>query len=444
MRIAALLTLASAALVPALVAPGSASAGEGGSWMAPERVLESRHGINSLEVAAARRGYAIVVWSMGGAQPLIASGGKRGRAGVFASVRRPESRRFGRSSRISPRGAVAPRLGVGAGGETIVAWISRRGRPQAVFRKPHGGWSDPQTLGPGPVIGSIGLNVAVDGGAAVAWASGPAAAPTLRAATRMPRKSFAPSQVLANASDLGVFFDVAMARGGLGAVAWDPPCSDPVRATFTDAAGVFQSFEQIPNSRCPNVGVRIGVDDHGGAVVVIGRDRNQGTVSASVRSPGGEFTPAMRISDGRAIGGEVAVSGEGRAIALWSLASRRRPRGVAAAIRSPHGPFRRARRISGRAGGGLEQLAMNHRGSAVAAWQSLRSFRIQASTSRQRGGFSPAKNISPALSKRNLAEIAAAVSPRGRSLVAWTAGLGSVPSRAIYVSAQRKHPMHSR
>ena len=413
-------------------AKASGSRSSVGQWSSPERVARGR-GIESLAIARARGGFSVAVWSV--ERSIRGSDGARRLTGsaIYASVKQAGHAHFGRPRRLSPRGATTPRLGMSDDGETLVSWVSRSRSGQVASIRPGEGWGTPTTLVPGPIVGSLALSMAADGGTVAAWGERPSDDEVaLEGMARPPGGIFGPAQTIAGEGELGLFLAVDAAVGGTGIVAFDGPCVSPTQAALLSPDGMFGPPITIPNSRCPNIGVRVASDDAGGSVALISGYHERPSVKASMRMEGGPFSPAQRISEGPSIGGELAVSAKGRAIAVWTFAPRDRSRGLVAAVRPPDGEFRRPRPLAGPNSGGLEHLSMSSSGEGLVVWQSLRTGRVKASFMPVGKRFGRAEKVSPRLARDRLAPLAGAVGPSGRAVAAWTDG------QHIFVATRRR------
>lgn len=409
------------------------------SWSDPVVVDIPSHRVTGVDVAAGPDRFAVVVWirladRRGPGAPEI-----RGR--VVASVRGRHRFRFAEPLNLSGRGASSPRVGVSGNGQTVVTWIGRHHRARAVVRRPGFGWSEPHRLSNAPVLGAEKLAVGRDGLAIAGWLEGPANARRIVASVMEADGRFAPPVVLSADKELGSlpFFDVAAAADGHGAVAWNGDCPALTRVAFLEQGGAFRSPDSIPRSECAGAGIRVAVDDRGGAGALISGYLDASRVRASVRPPTGPFTVARKISDGVAVNGELGMAGDGRAVAIWGLFRQSgSPIGIAAAIRPSTGTdFGVQRRISDRHGGGLEALAINSRGEAVAIWQSLKSFRLRASVLPARGQFQQPERVSPRLSNKELAEPAVTINARGHAIAAWASSPQRHARRGVFVSFRR-------
>jgi hypothetical protein len=176
--------------------------------------------------------------------------------------------------------------------------------------------------------------------------------------------------------------------------------------------GAFGPAESVPNSKCPNSGVEIAMDDAGMAIVLIEGSLSRGVIKASVRPSGGLFSRATPISRGSlAFIAQLGVSGQGTAIAAWV----RSGVGVEVSVRPPNGDFAPPRLISR---GGIDELAVTRRGTAMALGHRSSSS-LESVFMRSGGWFGHPEHVTPPLSRIALARPAASLSPRGKGIAAW-------------------------
>ncbi len=432
---------AAAALLAVLLSSESALSSDGTAaglnrrWSKPEVVLSTRHHpVSGVQIAAGRRQYAVILWRSGHSPPIPAARAQNsGNSRVLASVRRPSARRFGRPSAISPKGAVDAALGMSADGQTIATWTDSAGSLRAIFRGPNTRWKQEQVLS-GSGVSNSAMAIAPDGTAAVAWAQvSPSGTEQVWTSVRPSGGRFGPSMMIPGASAIGSQGPfAATANTGLAAVVWSRQCGVSRRETAQGSIRsplpgppaprlLFRPPEPIPNSECPNAGLDIAIDDRGAVIVLVNGFLARAVVKASVRPPNGTFSKAERISrkGEEANFARVGIDGSGRAVVVWSRFRRSLPHGIAVTVREPDARFSPPRRISGRRGGGLHDLAVNHRGSAVAVWQSLRSHRLRASYMRPGREFRHRERVSPPLPRTGLASPSVALTPGGKAVVAW-------------------------
>jgi hypothetical protein len=399
-------------------------------------VQSVRHRVEDVEAAAGPHRLTVLVWTQIPARGSPSA--TRGR--IMTSIRRARGSRFGKPHPLSGARGSNPRVGIDSDGETVVTWIARHRRPRAAIRRPGEPWGTPIRLGDARILGMTEA-VGADGTTVALWIEGSSRPRRVVAAVKPSDGGFGPPQTLSSDPDLrfGVFFGAAAAGNGRGAVAWDEHCPAPTRVATLQANGTFAAPQTIPNSQCASDVIRVAVDDAGGAIALISGYLDNQYVRASIRPPGGSFPPAVRISEGVSVNGELAMSREGRAAAIWGLFRQRgTPIGIAATVREPGDSFGPPRRISDRTGGGLEDLAMNRRGEAIAVWQSIGSFRLKASFLPIGGSFRLPERVSPRLTGKTLADPTAAINRRGAGLVAWARPGKGGAQRGVFVSTRSR------
>lgn len=401
------------------------------SWNPPELIYPDLHQLGDLAAAAGPSNYAVVAWIRGhvrhgGGDPFAPFTGR-----VLVNVRPPGEDAFGGPTPLTGRQAVSVEVGVSDTGDTVLSWANRQGTIRARFRSSGTGWSRPQVVS-APTGRSDGrepvLAVGPDGSAVEVWSvDGP---DRLKVAVRDPGEGFGNPHTLAN--DFSGRFAAALSEGRM-AVAWASFCVsgvDPaamrVSVAFRHEEGRFSSPHLVRRSACPNEQLALGLDDRGSAAVMISGHYFRQLVKASYRIPGEGFTPASEIDgQGRANSAEIGMSGDGRAIAIWSPIRQNGPiapgvTGVAAAYKPPTGEFGVPERISNRFAGGMHDLAVAPAGGGLAVWRSERSYRLQAAfTDPAASSFGVPTRISPPLNPHTLTQAQAALSPTGEGLVAW-------------------------
>ena len=408
---------------------------KGARWTKPEKILSPSKAVVDVDVVAGPDRYAVTGWRRG--RPTAAPATSNSRSGmgrVFVSVRGRQGRRFGRPHALTRRGVRSWRLGASADGQTIVTWVNAAGAIQARVRTPTSGWSSAETIARAGVFGHS-LSVAFDGTAIVKWHEG-VDDEVLKVAVRPPHGSFGTPQTIAT-DDRGVWGAVAAGSGERGAVVWGGECplADPeartnYRASFVvpvplESSGSGWSPDgEILNSKCPDAGFELALDDRGGAVLVInGSLRSWSGIRAAVRPPDGSFGPAELISRR----GQVAdfavlgVDGEGRTVVTWPVFKAAIPNGTQSSVRPPGGEFSRPRRISEPLTDLALDLAVSRSGHALTLGQSLRGgFRLMAAYMRPGGRFGQPERVSPRLPRQELAQPRVAINAAGKALAAWT------------------------
>lgn len=435
----------------------------GGAWSSPMLIEQADQPVHGVQVATGPGSYAVVAWVSGtpgvGPDARAPQGDAPGSLSaptveqrVLVSVRAQGEEAFGPPESISAPGALGPTLAVGANGETLLAWSDESQRIHVTSRSLTVDWATPQILWRG---GVPMISMGPDGTAVAAWSpqSNTPWRPEsrrLKAAVRLPGQDFGPEQLIAKGGKLGVDYAVAAAHDGRAGIAWSgncPPMAGPKKPHPASVAllrpnGHFGEAQAVRNSRCPSRSLQLGMDDRGGAVLLIVGSRYTSKVRASIRPPGGEFARAEKIS-GKPQGNfaQLGMDRRGDAAVTWVRLKGERPRGIFTSMRSRGEPLSPPARVSGHNGGGLLDMTMSPGGHALAAWQSLSSFQIQVSYMTPGGRFGSPVAISPPLSSNQLANFSTAAGPSGNALVAWAEpdALGSGIQRGVYI-AERSTP----
>ncbi|MDQ4143812.1 MAG: hypothetical protein M3198_08755 [Actinomycetota bacterium] len=440
--------MATTVLIASLGIPAQASS----EWTPPETVLSEDQHINSIDIGAGPRGYAVITWESGSsdATPDQATGHKSGQR-VWVSVRRPGEMSFGEPQALSGPGGRSPRVAVAPNGQTVVTWLRPSGAIKAAFRDVAGNWSRIQLVARGARTPAA-ISIATDGTALATWRSGRRGR-TVAAAVRPPDGVFTDRVILAKDDGMGVFGPVpAINRRGTGIVTWTGQCplyapDERKRARVvrlhhdaeTDLV-VVRRVREIQNSKCPtsHVGAAMADDGHA-AVVISGHLRDWDGIRVAVRNPGDSFETARLISRrGRPANfAAVGAASDGTILVGWSLYSDEgRSRGIEASVRPSGGEFSFPQRVS-RTRGGLEDLAVGPRGHAVLVRHALRSGRIKAAFMKPDQRFGEAETVSGIIGSDALALSVVAINRRGNAVAAW--GKPDPQANAKGVFASRRH-----
>ncbi len=439
---------ATTALIATLGVPAQASS----EWTRPETVLSEDRPINSIDIGAGPRGYAVIAWESGlsDATPDQATDDKSGQR-VWVSVRRPGEMLFGQPQALSGVGGRTPRVAVAPNGQTVVTWLRPSGAIKAASRDIAGDWSRIQLVARGARTPAA-ISIATDGTALATWRSGRGGR-TVAAAVRPPGGVFTERVILAKDDGIGVFGPVpAINRRGTGIVTWTGQCplyapDERERARVVRLHHVAQAdlvmvrrVREIQNSKCPTSHVRAAMADDGHAAVVIsGHLRSWEGIRVAVRNPGESFETARLISRrGRLANfAAVGVASDGTIVVGWSLFSDEgRSRGIEASVRPSGGEFTSPQRVS-RARGGLEDLAVSPRGHAVLVRHALRTGRIKAAFMKPGHYFGVAETVSGPIGTDSLALPAVAINRHGNAIAAW--GEPDPQASASGVFASRRH-----
>jgi hypothetical protein len=125
-----------------------------GSGLGRWRTLAPRE--TGFVAAANHSGQAIVVFDAGG--------------NGLSTIQRPSDGKFGRATKVSPAGALAPAVAINGHGDRIVAWI-RSGRIEARVRNAGQGWGSLLNVARAPGVPNTSLRAAVTAGGSfvLAW-----------------------------------------------------------------------------------------------------------------------------------------------------------------------------------------------------------------------------------------------------------------------------------
>lgn len=440
-------------------------------WVTPEALAPTSHRVLGAAVAAGPGRYAVAAWirgeNRGGPAPDSASltdldavdaaparnGQFRGPMHVLTSVRELGDRGFGEPEVLTPRDMRAFDLGMSADGDTVLIFVDSQGWIGARFRTPESDWSEPQTFG--RTDGSAaGLSVAFDGTAIAVWGQGedPRA---LKASTRDPGGQFGEPQTVTT-GDLGRHGSLAAGSGGRAIVTWGQRCplANPderrdLRASVLQPDGTFGEPEVIPGSRCSSSTSRLAIDDSGEAVLLVNGSLDPWNgIEAAVRPPGGPFGPAELISgtEGLSDFAELGLSGDGRAVSVWSTWKRRGERMMRGAKRPTGGEFGSPR---GLRNVGQWDLAMSRDGHAASLGVRPapgNAFRFLATYMRPGGWFGRLESVSHQFNDQNVPVGHIAVNPAGTALAAFTEPpprhrTGETGGRGVFVAQRKSGPL---
>jgi len=154
-------------------------------------------------------------------------------------------------------------------------------------------------------------------------------------------------------------------------------------------------------------------------------------VRASIRSAGGAFGSAVRISSGGPASRNfaLAVGRDGTAVLVWQrVTSRGALTGpLLASVRRPNGDFRTAVALPGSSGGRTPAVAVGADGAVLVGWRTLGASGcggfVEAATARPGAAFGAARRVSSSCA--NARELRAALSADDSGAVVWQTGRSS-------------------
>ena len=373
----------------------------GGSFGAPQDLSTAGQTAYDPQVAVDGRGNAIVVWSASNGTNFIAQAAVRAVGGSFGAPQ---------DLSAAGRDAAFPQVAVDGRGNAIAVWsrfdgtnfimqaaarVAASRRRRRYFTPKRGGsFGAPQDLS---AAGQDAFNpqVAVDGqGNAIAvWHRFDAGTNTIVqaaarvAASRRRRRYFTPKQ-----------------GGGFGA------------PQDLSAAGQSASFSEV------------AVDGQGNAIAVWRRfDGTNFIVQAAVRAAGGSFGAPQDLSAAGQKAGfpEVAVDGQGNAIAVWQ-----RFDGtnfiMQAAVRAAGGSFGAPQDLSAAGQTANDpQVAVDGRGNAIAVWSRSNGTNdiVQAAARAAGGSFGAPQDLSAAGQDAHVPQVA--VDGQGNAIAVWSRSNGT-------------------
>lgn len=139
---------------------------DGTDWTAAETLSQRGGWASQPEIATGAGGMAVATWRWSGAAGSVAQAALRSAAGAWGepvTLSAPDAE------------AEAPRVGIGADGSAVTAWISRGddGRTVLAAERPaSGGFGTPEQISAPGAVADARLAVAADGGAIAVWTSG--------------------------------------------------------------------------------------------------------------------------------------------------------------------------------------------------------------------------------------------------------------------------------
>jgi hypothetical protein len=387
----------------------------GGSFGAAQTLSDEGQHAFAPQVAVDPQGNAIVIWDR-------SDGTNRH---VQAALR-PADGSFGRTQTLSAAGGSAfePRIVFDSRGGAVVVWRQLNGanvRVQATFRQPgNGSFEPPQTISAdGQSAGSPKVAIDGQGNAIAVWEGSVGTNRRIQAAVRRAGKQFQLPETISESG--GVTSEPQLAIDGQGnpIVVWQrfDGTNRRIQAAFRAAAQTI-SLAGEDAVFAPQV----KFDAHGNAVAIWrGRDDVNNRIQAAFRPAGGSFRlPQIISSAGQSDNSpEVAVDGQGNAVAIWERRDGT-DRRIQAAFRPAGGSFGPPQTLSTDDDNILEQqLALDGQGSAVAVWLWKRdgaNDRIQAALRPAGGNFSPPQTLSTG---ETIEALRLAVNGQGNALVVW-------------------------
>ena len=312
-----------ATLAVGIALAGAQSAGAAPAWIGAQRVsptTDSNFLAQSKTIVSLPDGTAVAAY-------LTRDNGSIGNTRVEAAVGAPRND-FGAPVVLSDTNVEAsdPVLAVDANGTVLAVW-AESGVLKFSQRAAGGAFTAPQTIGAADPL-APSPDVAIAGGnAVVGWTVGGA---TQVAIKPLGSSTFGAPQTFATATETAKDVDVAITASGAAIVTWQTigPVLDTIRAAARPAGGVFAlvtpvftTAVDLDNVAAPQVEL-----DGAGRATLLWSYFNSGSsihiVQSATRDTTGDFTTPETLSDptidSAPLGSlDLAVAGDGRAVAVW-------------------------------------------------------------------------------------------------------------------------------
>jgi len=442
-----------AGLVCCLVLGGGAgSAWAAPAWLAPQDLSAAGQHAYDPQVAVDGQGNAIAVWQRFDGKNTVVQAAVRAAGGSFGA---PQD--------LSAAGqhAYDPQMAVDGQGNAIAVWSASDGTNfivQAAARAAGGGFGAPQDLSaagqdagfPQVAVDGQGNAIAVwsrfDGTNFIMQAAARAAASRRRRRYFTPKRggSFGAPQDLSAAGQDAFNPQVAFDGQGNAIAVWhrlDAGTNTIVQAAARAAAsrrrrryftpkrgGSFGAPQDLSAAGQSASFSEVAVDGRGNAIAVWRRfDGTNTIVQAAVRAAGGSFGAPQDLSAAGQKAGfpEVAVDGQGNAIAVWQ-----RFDGtnfiVQASVRAAGGSFGAPQDVSAAGQTANDpQVVVDGQGNAIAVWSRSNGTNdiVQASVRAAGGSFGAPQDVSAAGQDAHVPQVA--VDGQGNAIAVWSRSNGT-------------------
>jgi hypothetical protein len=338
----------------------------------------------------------------------------------FAALR-PAGGVFGQPARLTPRSASDVDVAAGPGGLAVAAWTEAGGAVRASVRDAGSGWGPPVTLAKRGEAAKAAIDSA--GGALVVWTDPGGGA---RGAARPPGGPFESAHDLPG-SGLVEALEMDAAGDALVLSLVEQPSRALIRSSYRPAGGQFGDARDLATVRSSYDRPRLAMNAAGDAIAVF--PTKDAGLAASRRPAGGEFEPAVPVTDGHPDTGyatysttidDVALGGDGSVAVAWTTRTFSDDFGetvrVFAALAPGGGPFGRRLRLSTPERPGYDaRAAIDGAGDTVVAWGDPR-FSVHAIYRPAGGSFgAPVRLAGPRLG--GLPDVS--IDGRGQATAAW-------------------------
>lgn len=222
--------------------------------------------------------------------------------------------------------ASQPQLAANSAGTAVATWRERRGRDWIVRVAVHprgSGWTPARDVSlPGGIAEGLDVAVGDDGTAAAAWHRAVGARTVVQVAVRAAGGTWGPPETLSDPAQSAYGPRVTVSPAGAVTAVWSR--SDGRNAIVQSAShapgGAWTPVSDLSEPGRSAFDPQVDVDDAGNAVALWRRsDGSFSLVQAAERPAGGAWGAPATLSTpgGNALTARLAVTGGGRAVAIW-------------------------------------------------------------------------------------------------------------------------------
>lgn len=407
-------------------APGQTSRAQ---WGAPNEFGTPPKRIGAFDVDVGRGPAAIVAWARGARRDDPESTRRASGRGQVEAAFRTRGEAFGPPLRVDRNGAQEVSVATSKNTRSAVMWQASRGR-LFIRIMSRGGSLAPRQLLDRRVLATSELEMTPKGSILAAWTARTNDRPTvLRAAEARPDERLLRTRAISRGRAFGPFPPaVAASSAGRGVVLWGGTCngvqgSKNAKASFSPAGRfTFTTPVAVPRSRCPDSGLDVALSGEGRAIALLSGSRRR---LGGIRVSGGRasgFGPTTFISapTEEADFGAVEATGLDRAVVVWNRYEDGDSKAVVSVTLEKGQPIGGTKVLSAQDRPSRLNLESAADGTAVVTWESLSTFRIMAAVACPGTQFGHPETMSDRLPNRAIARSKAVVNGAGRGVGVWS------------------------
>lgn len=360
-----------------------------------------------------------------------ASFAKPAASGLEVAIRPAAAKRFGEPVTLAKRRPTSFGFGMSAAGESVVAWVDRRGRLMVSRFSPGHQPSAPRRLAR-DVRGRIALSVADDGTAIVLYGRGKR--PRVSARTALPGGSFGPAESIAR----GIRADALAldaGDGGRGVVAWIRGRREIVASQRTSAG--FQPARVIPSGDQPAGPLSVLATATESFVAIEGKLR---ICIAPANGRFGAAEPLLGSEQSKGYHVGLDADAAGRLTIVSERVARSNAAGIDFVNRPAGGSFGPTKSLTDEPAGLDVNLDVAPNGAAVVTWNDLSRYSttIRGALRPAKGGFGKATPVGKLKRRAAILPSDAAIGPDGDA-VSVLAGSGPL-GHGVYATSATAGP----